>query len=76
MEGNPYVYGYECANADDATDMLFSVTAIGTSAGRIAANGVLDRETADTYSISIKVRVANYCHTFLSNKEELDVFLL
>jgi len=40
----------------DATDTLFSVTAIGTSAGRIAVTGALDRETTSTYSINIKVK--------------------
>ena len=41
--------------AGDASDTLFSVSASGASAGRIALTGAVDRETTNIYSISITV---------------------
>ncbi len=46
---------YLCTSVVDSTDAIFTVTSSGAAAGRIGLTGDVDRETRDTYTISIEV---------------------
>lgn len=43
-------------SAGDASDTLFSVSASGSTAGRIALTGAVDREATNIFTISITVQ--------------------